>query len=212
MNENDQGTDNTSIDPDQIPKNLEAPLDKRPRRIQEVNEEKLQRMQSAGLNEIDKEHMLNNNAHARHIYKKDWRGHKYTGNINWKEKGLESWSNIENHIRSHYLQTTMYYIITDKFLDAYKIHDPGVAKILPNLARNFIIADEIIEDATSLYGCLLYVVRKVHKYHLLIKFQNSPFGPKNNPSNIYPDYSDDIMAWMNFVSHFDQMGNKDLYL
>ena len=97
------------------------------------------------------------------------------------------------------------------FISSYSKHGPDVYKISEH-QLNGRDGQEIIEDAISLFGCLLGLVRKINKYQILSKFEHSPFGNHNDPNSNYPDFRDGIMAWKAFTEHFDKMGNKEVYI
>ena len=191
----------------QTPQNLQDKLEVNPRKIKKISRETLDKLD---LSEIEKEQILQVNAHSRMIYKKDWKSHKFTGSINWKPGDYANFPTMKNTIEGHYLQTSMRYIFMNDFISLYARNGPDVYKINEHQLNGRDVQN-IIEDATSLYGCLLGLVRK-NKYQILSKFEHSPFGNNNDPNSKYPDFRDGIKAWKAFTEHFDKMGNKEVYI
>ena len=81
---------------------------------------------------------------------------------------------MKNTIEGHYLQTSMGYIFMNDFITSYSKHGPDVYK-MTEVNLNGRDGQDIIEDAMSLYGCLLGLVKKINKYQILTKFEHSPF-------------------------------------
>ena len=126
------------------------------------------------LSEAVKEQILQINAKLRFIHKKDWKSHRFTELINWKPGDYDNFPTMKNIIERHYLQTSMGYIFMNDFINSYSKHGPDIYQMTDiNLNRRD--GQDIIEDAMSLYGCLLGLVRKINKYQILAKFEHSPF-------------------------------------
>ena len=66
---------------------------------------------------------------------------------------------------------------TGSFIDKYTIHGPDVF-LLDSGHLHDRDGYDIIDDAISLYGFLLGLVKKFNKYQILTRYEHSPFGNK----------------------------------
>ena len=75
------------------------------------------------------------------------------------------------------------------FIDKYTIHGPDVF-LLDIVHLHDRDGYDIIDDAISLYGCLLRLVKEINKYQILARYVHSSFGNYQNKEN-----QDEILAW-----------------
>ena len=105
----------------------------------------------------------------------------------------------------------MAYIFMNDFVGKYSIFGPDMF-LHDDVHLHDRDGYDIIDDAISLYGCLLGLVKKINKYQILARFEHSPFGNYKNKESKYSDFRDGILAWGAFIKHYDKMGNKEVYL
>ena len=139
-------------------------------------------MKSLNLSAIEQEQIIKRNGNSRPAYKKDWQNHRFNAAITWKPGDYKNFPTMKNTIEGHYLQTSMAYIFMNDFIDKYTVHGPGIF-LHDSVHLHDRDGYDIIDDAISLHGCLLGLIKKINKYQILVRYEHSPFQNYKNKVN-----------------------------